>query len=307
MFIDVRNLQQQQQAKDSQFERARDIRNGYVFEVNGSIQGDREGLIWFKALDGNSGPFQVFYNGLIGDLRANMYIRIERNPKDPARWQVIQYDTGVYFDDQSTYEQLPSVSATPDKEAYEWPPGYPGAKALNIFPRAIADFAVRPTSPTSMKVRVYPGVYPGATSYQRFEGPVNTKDFTADIPGSAGQARLVAITVDATGTLNYVNGVTFVDGLPMPPAALPDVPITQLLISAIRLVNGMTAIAESNFDLEMRPLFGPAGLSKSTAGMVRDNVSSGQTLTIPDEFQYNVFRGFTISGTLIINGDLVIS
>lgn len=252
-FIDIRNLQERRQTRDSQFEDTRDIRNGYLFEVNGSVEGDREGLVWFRARDGNSEPFQIFYNGIIGDLRANMPVKIERNPKDPARWRIIEFDTGIYFDDQSAYQQLPSLSSIPKKSDYEWPPGFPGAKALNIFPRAITDFAVRPTSPASMKARVYSGIYPGATNYARFQGPVNTKDFTADVPG-AGLARLAAISIDNTGTLNYTNGTTFVDGLPMPDASLPAVPASQMLISAVRLVNGMTAIEESNFDLEMRPL-----------------------------------------------------
>ncbi|MCP4083178.1 MAG: hypothetical protein GY743_23395 [Planctomycetaceae bacterium] len=253
MFIDIRNLQERKRQRDRQFEVTRDIRNGYLFEVNGSVEGDRAGLVWFKAIDGNSEPFQVFYGGIIGDLRANMFVKIERKPKDPARWQISEFDTGIYFDDQSTYEQLPSTSFIPDKADYEWPPGYPGSKALNLFPRALTDFAVRPTSPASMKARVYSGIYPGATYYARFEGPVNTKDFTADIPG-AGLARLAAISIDNTGTLNYTNGSTFVAGLPMPDAAMPDVPASEMLISAIRLVNGMTEIVEANFDLEMRPL-----------------------------------------------------
>jgi hypothetical protein len=104
-----------------------------------------------------------------------------------------------------------------------------------------------------MKVRIYSGIYPGPTNYARFTGPVNSKDFTADVPG-AGLARLAAISIDNTGTLNYYNGSTFVAGLPMPDASLPDVPASEMLISAVRLVNGMTAIEESNFDLEMRPL-----------------------------------------------------
>lgn len=273
MFIDIRNLQERRQARDSQFEDTRDIRNGYLFEVNGSVEGDRDGLVWFKALDGNSAPFQVFYDGIIGDLRANMYVKIERKPKDPARWQIKEFYTNIYFDDQSAYEQLPSTSMIPKKEDYEWPPGFPGAKALNIFPRAITDFAVRPTRPASMKARVYSGIYPGATNYARFQGPVNTKDFTADVPG-AGLARLAAISIDNSGTLNYTNGATFVDGLPMPDASLPAVPASEMLISAIRLVNGMTAIEESNFDLEMRPLMANSTVNVKVSEVWRSTFGS---------------------------------
>ena len=255
MFIDVRKFEEKRSQRDSQFEDTRDIKRGYItrIEADGSVEGDRSGLVWFQARDPNSQPFQVFYDGVIGDLRANMNCLVERDPKEPGRWTIKKFYTSAYFDDQSVYEQLPSSSMIPRKEDYEWPPGYPGAKALNIFPRAITDFAVRPTSPASMKARVYSGIYPGATNYARFQGPVNTKDFTSDVPG-AGLARLAAISIDNTGTLNYTNGTTFVDGLPMPEAALPVVPASQMLISAIRLVNGMTVIEEGNFDLEMRPL-----------------------------------------------------
>lgn len=308
MFIDIRELEEEEQARDSQFERGRDIRRGYVIALNGSIEGDRKGLVWFQALDDESQPFQVLFDGPKERLSTNLLYLIERVPKDPERWQIRKANKDFYFEDQQTYEDLPRAGEAPAKEDYEWPPGYPGALALNVFPRAVVDFAVRPTAPDSMKVRVYSGIYPGNSNYERFEGPINTADLTSRIPGTAGLARLVAISIDASGTLQYTNGSTFVDGLPMPLAALPDVPIRQLLISAVRLVNGMTAIAESNFDLEMRPLFGPGGLSNSKSGMVRDNLPANESLTIPDEYQYIVWGSYTINSgaTLTVDGYLVI-
>jgi hypothetical protein len=259
MFLNINEIQRRQEARDASLEPVRNIVSGYVIAVNGDIVGDREGLIWFKAIDDNSEPFQVFYNGTIGDLRPNMFVRIERNPKAPARWQIIQFDTGLYFDDQSTYETLPSLSVVPGKEEYEWPAGRPGALALNISTRQVTDFAARPTSPSSMRVLVYSGFYPGATDYEYFEGPIHTADMTARIPGTSGEARLVAISVDTDGNLVLTNGTTFVNNLPMPTAALPNVGIDETLISSVRLVNGMTSIVEDNFTFEMRPVFGATG------------------------------------------------
>lgn len=258
------DIKRKQAARDSDFEPIRDIRRGYIIEVNGSIEGSREGYVWFKSLETDTPPREVFNPGEIQNVRANMYCEIERNPKEPARWQILRFDTGVYFDDQSTYETLPGLSGIgPHGADHEYVSGRPGSDPVTVYPRAISDFAVRPTSPASMKVRIYGGWYPGSVNYEKFSGPVNSKDFTADIPGTAGRALIEAITIDAGGTIGYVTGSLFVDGLPVPASSLPSVGTDVMIISAIRLVNGMTEIAEANFDVEIRPVFGPGALAGS--------------------------------------------
>lgn len=252
------SIQEKQAQRAAQFEGSRDIRLGNIIEVDGSIEGSRDGFVWFKSLENATPPREVFNPGYQG-LRSGMICYIEQSPKQPARWQIIQVNTGIYFDDQSTYETLPGANLAPHAASHEWPAGRPGSDVMTIYPRAISDFAVRPTSPASMKVRVYGGWYSGATNYERFSGPTNTKDFTSDVPGTSGQARIVAITVDSTGTLGYTNGSTFVDGLPVPAASWPSVSRDVTIISAVRLVNGMTTITEANFDREIRPLFGKGG------------------------------------------------
>jgi hypothetical protein len=274
-------LNERQERRSAGKENTRDIRRGYLVEVGGSIVGDRDGLVWFKAIDDNTGPYQVFNPGVIQDLRAGMYCQVERDPKQPARWQILQFDRDIYFSDQTTYETLPSNTQTVTAKDLEWVPGFPGSDPVNVHARAITDFAVRPTSPASMKVRVYSGVYPGTSNYEQFTGPVNSKDFTADIPGTAGFARIAAIAVDKTGTLVYTNGSTFVDGLPIPSAAFPSVPTDRMIISAVRLVNGMTAITEANFDQEIRPVFAPGGLAGAVDTAKVSKLVSPDGLTDP--------------------------
>lgn len=268
--------QEKKRARDSRFEGLRDILRGYLIEVNGSIEGSRAGLVWFKSLEADTPPMEVFNPGEIQNVRAGMYCEIERFPKEPARWQIIGFQTGIYFDDQGTYEILPGSSGVgPHAREHEWRPGRPGSDPVTVYPRAISDFAVRSTSPASMKVRIYGGWYPGASNYERFSGPINSKDFTSDVPGTSGLALIAAITVDATGTVGYTNGTTFVNGLPVPSAAYPSVPTDVMIISAIRLVNGMTEITEANFDVEIRPLLGPAGLGGGGGGLWTDKGGGG--------------------------------
>jgi hypothetical protein len=299
-------LNERQERRSAGKENTRDIRRGYLVEVGGSIVGDRDGLVWFKAIDDNTGPYQVFNPGVIQDLRAGMYCQVERDPKQPARWQILQFDRDIYFSDQTTYETLPSNTQTVTAKDLEWVPGFPGSDPVNVHARAITDFAVRPTSPASMKVRVYSGVYPGTSNYEQFTGPVNSKDFTADIPGTAGFARIAAIAVDKTGTLVYTNGSTFVDGLPIPSAAFPSVPTDRMIISAVRLVNGMAAITEANFDQEIRPVFAPGGLAGAVDTAKVSKLVSPDGLTDPvlsaDNSGDVTLAG---SGDLILPDDIV--
>lgn len=246
--------------KDTTKEDTRDIVRGIIVEVNGSIEGSRNGLVWFKSLEDNTVPFEVYGAEKIQNIRPNMYCLVERHPKAPARWTIINFDEQLYFDNLAVYGSLPGASLQPHADEHEQQPGKSGSDPVNIYSRAIVEFKVVPTSPASMKVQINGGWYAGSTNYERFT-PTLSKNFTSDIPGSSGMALIVAITIDNTGTIQYYNGTQYVDALPyIPSTAYPTtVPKDEKLLSAVRLVNGMTNITEANFNVEMRSIVGAGG------------------------------------------------
>jgi len=141
-----RFYQQIRASQAQQFESQRDIVDGYLVEVNGSVTGSREDLVWVKALDPNSPPFEVYNPGILQDLRKGIVVNIERNPKAPSSWQIIQIDKDKYFPDAATYDTLPKTQNAPHANLHEHPPGRPGADVMRIYPRQLMDFAVRPTT-----------------------------------------------------------------------------------------------------------------------------------------------------------------
>ncbi len=258
-----RELTLQEEERGAAFAAPSDIKRGEITEVDGSIEGDLPYLVWVKPFEPNANPLQMLNPGVIENLQVDMPVFYKQDPEAPALWSLVDFDEGTFASDASTFLTLPGVNIPPHAVKHIMAPGNPGPDPLNVYSHAMVDFSVRPTQPTSMKVRVSSGWYPGADNYEFFTGPANSKDFTSDIPASAGKSLIVAIGVDKTGTLVYNNGVEYVTGEPVPDASWPVVPATRLLISAIRLDNGMTIIQNENFDHEMRPVFAPGGLARA--------------------------------------------
>lgn len=259
----TRDVQLKLQQQNSRFESRRDIRRGYIVSVEDTVDGDRPGLVWVKALDDNSPAFQVYNPGVIQSPQVGMLVYVERNPKAPARWQLTGYNRDFLFEDQADFEELPDAAIGPHGTEHAMPPGRPGRDPVDVYPHAVVNLAVRPTKPPSMRVRIYPGWYPGPVIWQRFAGPVNSKDFASDVPATPGKAKLVALALDAAGAIQYHYGAEFVDGLPIPAGALPAIPSTQEVLTAITLVNGMTAIENAHFANEIRTLLSGGALASA--------------------------------------------
>ena len=259
-----RDIQLQRQEQSAQKEPTRDIPMGYIVQVDGDIDGDIPQRLWIQGIGNNAHVVQVLNPGIIQRASPGMLVFYERDPKEPSKWQLTKFRKSFYADDLTKFASLPDNTVEPHAPEHIYRPGNPGADPLDVYPRALTEFRVTPTSPASMKVRISGGWYPGTTNYERFNGPVDSKDFTSDVPSTSGKALIVAITLSKSGTIEYTNGTEYVDGLPVPSAAWPSVAINKALLSAVRLVNGMTTITETNFDKEIRPLVGVSGLASAS-------------------------------------------
>lgn len=278
-----RQIVLEDEERSASFAAPSDIKRGEITEVNGSIEGDLPYLVWVKPFEPNANPLQMLNPGTIQSLQVDMPVFYRQDPEAPALWSLVDFDEGTFASDAATFLTLPGVNSPPHAVKHIMAPGNPGPDPLNVYSHAMVDFAVRPTQPASMRVRVSSGWYPGADDYEFFTGPANSKDFTSDIPASAGKSLIIAIGIDKTGTLVYINGVEYVTGEPVPDASWPLVPATRLLISAIRLDNGMTVIQNENFDHEMRPVFAPGGLARANRLWELDN--NGDTIRpVDNEF-----------------------
>jgi len=288
---DIRDLQKIKQSRDSQFERPQDVKRGRVVGVSGNIEGDLPYYVWVQPLDNlNANPMQMLNTGIVENLQVGMTVFYKKSPEPPALWELTKFDQGTYAQDASQFLDLPGVSSPPHSSSHVMVPGNLGSDPLNIYGHALADFSCRPTDPVSMRIRIFSAWFPGADNYERFT-TTNSKDFTSDIPASAGKALLIAITIDETGTIAYVNGANeYVDGEPVPENALPDVDTEVMLITAVRLVNGMTAIQNENFDHEMRPIFGPGGLAGAIDRAKVSQLVSPDTLIEPVVKAFNSGR-----------------
>lgn len=117
-----------------------------------------------------------------------------------------------------------------------------------------------PQTPNSMFVDVYSGLYPWGTGWHWFD-ETTSPDFTASVPGVAGQARYTLLSIDgATETLQLTDGDIFPAALPPPDFEdmIPGAPLGSVPIAAVVLLNTTTAIGWSDI-LDARMFAGPTG------------------------------------------------
>jgi len=260
-MVTNRDIQLKQGQQSTKKEETRDIRLGYITAISGDLNGDIPQRLWIQSISDNTGAIQVLNPGVVQRPSVGMLVYYERDPKEPAKWQLIQFKRSAYADDLLTLENLPQAGLQPHAIEHIYRPGNPGADPIDIYPRALTEFRVTPTNPASMKVQIFGGWYPGATNYQRFEGPVDSADLTSYVPSTTGKASILAICLNQSGAIEYVAGTEYVNGLPVPSAAWPVVSGSKLILSAVRLVQGMTSVTEVNFDKEIRPLLVAGGLN----------------------------------------------
>ncbi len=221
MTINDRDLEIANEEAFSPYETVPDLKRGRVVAVEGEVSG-AEGHVWVQPTEVNSPPIQVFNPGVVTNVESGMLVYYRKHPRHPARWSLAQFDSSVWADQPGVLSTLITNGTGPHAETHEWYPGYQGFDAINVNPRQITDFAVRANNPADMKASVYSGWYMGqAGNWERFVGPKNTKDFTSNIPSSAGMAVIEAITLQSDGTLAYVLGTEYVDGNPIPSSAWP--------------------------------------------------------------------------------------
>lgn len=149
-------------------------------------------------------------------------------------------------------------------------PGEPGPDVVDFYARALADCRVYPTSTASMQLEVSAGEYRHGGDLNHYSGGL-TIDFTSQIPGAAGTAKIAVICVNGeTNKLAYVYGDVYpYDPLIAPPAsARPDISAHYVVISAIVLYNGQTEIVEDDFQNEIRPLFMTGVSDRSESAIV---------------------------------------
>jgi len=137
-----------------------------------------------------------------------------------------------------------------------------GVNIPDQVPVSIALFSwglLQPTDPRSMKAFLTQAVYGGQYLVRSQE----TKDFTADIPGTAGQALAVLVELDpATGTLYYTNGsafdatITHENAFTLYPKSADS---TRYTAGWVRLENGMTAVLESKHVYPAQELLSKGG------------------------------------------------
>lgn len=276
MALNNRDLQLIKRQNDAQFEAESEVRRGEVVAVNGSIVGTLPNTIWVRPLDENASPRQVFNPGTILNLEAGATVYYRQSPKPPAPWELINFDSSIYAPAAEQYQSLWQSNVSPHGASHELKAGYPGPDPLNVHPHAVVDLSCRPTVPASMKVRIYGGWYAGVDgNYAFLSGPFNSADLTASIPGSTGYSKIIAFVLDrSTGVVSTVAGSNYVEGTT---PSYPTVTTDYILLSAVRLTNGMTAIENRNFDREMRAIVGNTGAGFNSL-QVNKLVSPDQTL-----------------------------
>lgn len=132
----------------------------------------------------------------------------------------------------------------PHHQSHEHLNEYGGDDVVWVQGQQIVPLLAIPRNPEDMYLTVYAGMYPWGSSWHWFE-EATSPDFTASVPGIAGQARYTLLSIDgATETLQLTDGAIFAEALPPPEFEdmIPACPTGAVPIAAVALVSTTTSI-----------------------------------------------------------------
>lgn len=134
---------------------------------------------------------------------------------------------------------------------------------------------LQPTQPRSMRALVSAAVYDGNLLVKTQE----TIDFTSDIPGSVGEAVAVLVMIDpTTSVISYDVGVTPFDAVLSHIDAFADFyPLNTdpalRTVGWLKLINGMTAIAEGKHIFAAQQILGGSGGGGASPSVVAEGAA----------------------------------
>lgn len=270
-----------------------------IIRVDGKIDVPfRPGFVWcqeYSPADDTS-PFHAFND----KVQARETLSVWVGPGLGGRREVLDWYNGtiVNTSDYAAQKYLPTHQLD-----HEWPDFKPGPDVVQIYPRSLTMLRTYTGEAGLLTISVSPLRYAKTNALVSFPGK-NSLDISASQPAS-GLALFVGVYLDFDdNTIKTVDGATTSDS----PAIIPDsptFPLSAVLSALVRLNGDQTTISEVDI-VDARQIVDFSGAAQASGAMVRDNIPTGQTLTIPDEYQYIVFREFTINGTLNATGELVI-
>ncbi len=139
-----------------------------------------------------------------------------------------------------SYAYMPS-----HHQAHEFQNEFGGDDVTWIQSQQLLPLLAQPTSPESMTVTVYEGLYPWLAGWHYFDGDVSPS-FVGSVPGIAGEGRYSLLSIDgATETLQITDGITFPAWLPPVDYEdmIPGPPAGAIPIVAVFLLSGTTEIS----------------------------------------------------------------
>lgn len=232
---------------------------------------------------------------LVYDAGNNLYycrvggaIQIVYNDRVPAQSGLLVdlgRDTVMGGEKPGIFKVLSTRSAAPGGEGngiqvgyapairYQWMAQGGGQDVLWVQQRQFMPLRVGPTTGTDMNISIYPGVVWSGLAEIAIAN--QTLSMTAHIPATSGEAALVLITLDSTGTLIATKGTEFTlasvtDDNDML-SNLPGVPEGTIYVSAaVRVYNTQVAIQETRTNTDIIDLrsmsYGPITVTRGHGG-----------------------------------------
>jgi hypothetical protein len=191
--------------------------------------------------------------------------------------------------------------------SHEWMNIDGGQDIVYIQTRQI--MPLRPTPLGNWYLYINPDLQLINNQWQRVGGQIfNTvnRSIQSFTSGSAGDERFVLVSLDMiSGSINFTNGTIKAKGT-MTMADVPALPSNNSPICALRFWTGQADIIEAISQTDLADLRMAKTSSISMYPIAKQSIDTGQTLTIPAGYCYVVGPDFTVNGTLIATGDLIL-
>lgn len=326
--ITLHNYLQKRSQNDRDFEETRPIVRGWLMGIDApntaSVTG-RDNYVWVRE-HGLEGAISQVYNVAVLPT-PNLPVLVAYSPKAPFTRQIVGYDTDVLQNIQWQDGGGGNIGATASHApTHEWRYTGPGDDVVDVYTRALVPFRTVPT--TGLFVRVEPSYYLHASTVNFYIG-TTALDLSSYNPlPNLGISVFVLIYLDIpTGTVQTISNTVVNEpisgGAPEEVSDnFPTVP-ANCLPSAIVMLTGQTTISETDvYDVrdvvsagnyqtsyELTPETIPVrgtGSELLVRGMTPTFTASTDFVHIPANYQHIVFNSYNLSGSMQIDGDLVI-
>ena len=271
LYDQAKDIKRKRENRDRGFERWIDVALGKVFSIGGDTElAYKPGYVWVHEWGMDHSPAQAFKGGIT--VKAGDWVKMQRQPKNPHLWQIIDYWTGGV--EPGSYNLVVRHLVGEHGLNHQYPSETdPGVDKVLVYLPAYQELKTTGDG-TTLTITTQAHTYTYNNEHKVFNG--SQMDLTANVPGVGLVRRVLIYLNEATKVLTALNGSTVPSGgaLPIP---YPSIPTDGRPSAYVTLTNGQTTITTSTDIEDARDSLSLGGSGGGDTGVQGDTGAAGAT------------------------------